>query len=147
MIHRPEKVFQIAVNNPLLSASNFFPHLTHGVFGRPPSSISEVGIIEYRLEDWFQPIEQRLLAYPVVNRRNSQRTKLARLSCLRNLHLPHRLRLIGFLLQLPLQSTQLLTELRRELFQGLPIHASTAPISPYTFPGDLQVLPLVNFVH
>jgi hypothetical protein len=147
VIHRSEKVFQIAVHNPLLSALNLSPHLTHGVFGRSPSSISEAGIIEYRLEDWFQPVEQRLLAYPVVNRGNSQRAKLARLSRLRDLHLPHRLRLISILLEFPLQSTQLLIELRGELFQALPIHTSTAPVGLYTFPGHLQVLLLVHFIH
>jgi hypothetical protein len=142
-----QKVFQITIDDPLLPALNLFPYLTHGVLCRPPSSISEVGIIKYRLEDWLQPIEQRLLAYPVVNRRNSQRAKLTRLAYLRNLHLPHRLRLISVLSQFPLQSAQLLTELRRELFQALPIHTSTAPVCLYTFPGDLQILLLVHFVH
>jgi hypothetical protein len=137
MFHRSEKVLQIAVYDPLLSVLNFSPHLTHGVLGGPPSPISKVGIIEYRLEDWFQPIEQRLLAYPVIYRRDSQRTKLTRFPGLRNLHLPYRLWLIGFLLQFALQPIQLLIKLRRELFQCLPIHASTAPIGPYTLPGDL----------
>src|SRR6266446_277540 len=102
MIDRPEKIFQIAVDDPLLPALNLFPHLAHGALGRSPSSISEVGIVEYRLEDWLQPIEQRLLANPVVNRGNSQRAKLTRL---RDLYLPHRLRLIGVPLQLTLHST------------------------------------------
>src|ERR1700730_1723453 len=106
MIHRSEKIPQIAVDDPLLPTLNLFPHLAHGVLGRSPSSISEVGIVEYRLEDLLQPLEQRLLATPVVNRGNSQRAKLARLSRLRDLYLPHRLRLIGVLLQLTLHSTQ-----------------------------------------
>src|SRR5215472_11007344 len=147
MINRPKKVFQIAVDDPLLPALNLFPYLTHGVLRRPPSSISEVGVIEYRLEDWLQPIEQRLLAYSVVNRRNSQRAKLTRLACLRDLHLPHRLRVISVLSQFPLQSAQLLIELRRELFQALPIHTSTSPVSLYSLPGDLQILLLVHFVY
>src|SRR5215471_17047516 len=108
MFNRPKKVFQIAVDDPLLPALNLFPYLTHGALGRPPSSISEVGIIQYRLEDWLQPIEQRLLAYPVVNRRDSQPAKLARLAHLRDLYLPHRLRLIGVLSQFSLRSVQLL---------------------------------------
>src|SRR5215472_457732 len=142
-----KKVFQIAVDDPLLPALNLFPYLTHGVLRRPPSSISEVGIIQYRLEDWLQPIEQRLLAYPFVNRRNSHRAKLTRPARLRDLHLPNRLRLIGVLSQFPLQSVQLLTKLRRKLFQALPIHASTPPVCLHTLPGDLQILLLVYFVH
>src|ERR1700676_5707105 len=105
MIDRSEKVSQIAAHDPLLPTLNLFPHLAHGVLGRSPSSISEVGLIEDRLEERLQPIEQRLLAYPVVNRGNSQPTKLARFSRLRDLYLPHRLRLISVLLQLTLQST------------------------------------------
>jgi hypothetical protein len=147
VIHRPKKVFQIAVHDPLLSALNLFPHLAHGVLRRSPSPISEVGIVEYRLEDWLQPIEQRLLANPVVNGRYSQRAKLARLSCLRDLYLPHRLRLIGVLSQFPLQSTQLLIDLRSEPCQALPIHTSAAPVSLYTLPGHLQVLLLVYLIH
>src|SRR6266498_5915684 len=83
----------------------------------------------------------RMKPVNIVNRyRNSQRTILARLSRLRDLYLPHRLRLIGVLLQLTLQSTQLPIDLRGEPFQALPIHTSTAPVGPYTLPGDLQVL-------
>jgi len=55
-----------------------------------------------------QPVEQRLLAYPVRNSRNSQRAKLARLARLRDLHLPYGLRPIDILLQFPVQSIQLL---------------------------------------
>src|SRR5215471_1715069 len=147
MFNRPKKVFQIAVDDPPLPALNLFPYLAHGVLRRPPSSISEVGIIQYRLEDWLQPIEQRLLAYPVGNRRNSQRAKLTRPAHLRDLYLPHRFRAISALSHFPLESVLLLTKLRRELFQALPIHTSTPPVGLYTLPGDLQILLLVHFVH
>src|SRR5207237_551131 len=72
MIHRPEKVLQIGVYDPLPPALKLPPYFAHGVFRRSPSPISVVGFIEYRLEDRLQPIEHRLLAYPVVDRRDSQ---------------------------------------------------------------------------
>src|SRR3954451_10304550 len=117
MIHGPEKVFYIRVYDPLPPALNLPPYFAHGILCRSPSPISEVGFIEHRLEDRLQSVEQRLLAYPVINRRDSQRAKLARLARLRNLDLPHRLRLIDVLLQLAVQSIQLLIHLRRESFQ------------------------------
>jgi site-specific DNA recombinase len=106
VIYRPEKVLQVCVHNPLPSALDLPPHFAQGILRRSPSPIAKVSIIEYRLEDRFHPIEQRLLAYPIVYRRDSQRAKLSRLPRLRNLHLPHRLRLIGFLFQLRLQPIQ-----------------------------------------
>src|SRR5215472_10485957 len=147
MVHRPKEIFEICIYDPLAPAVNLLPDLAHGVLRRSPSPISEVGFIEYRLEDRLQPVEQRLLAYPIVDRGNSQRTKLARLTRLRDLYLPYRLRLVGVPFQLALQPLQLLIQLRGKPFQTLPIHASSAPISLYFLPGHLQVLPLIHFVH
>src|SRR3954449_216953 len=98
MIHRPEEILQICVHNPLPPTRHLFPNFAQGILCRPPSPISEVGFFEHRLEDRFQPIEQRLLAHPVVNRRDSQRAKLSRLSFLRDPYLPYRLRPIDILL-------------------------------------------------
>src|SRR6516225_7682262 len=147
MIHGPKKVLEIRIYDPLPSALNLLPNFTHGILRRSPSPVSEVGFIEHRLEDRLQPIEQRLLAYPVINSRNSQRAKLAQLASLRDLHLPHRLRPIDVVLQFALQSIQLLIELRGESFQTLPIHTSTAPVGLYRLPGHLQVLPLIHLVN
>src|SRR5215472_3227623 len=147
MVHRPKEIFEICIYDPLPPAVNLLPDLAHGVLRRSPSPISEVGLIEYRLEDRLQPIEQRLLAYPVINSRDSQRSKLARLARLRDLHLPHRLRSVVILLQFALQSIQLLIELCSESFQTLPIHTSTAPVGLYRLPGHLQVLPLIHLVN
>src|SRR4051794_18412333 len=98
LIHRPEEILQICVHNPLPPTRHLFPNFAQGILCRPPSPISEVGFVEHRLEDRFQPIEQRLLAHPVVNRRDSQRAKLSRLSFLRDPYLPYRLRPIDILL-------------------------------------------------
>jgi site-specific DNA recombinase len=152
-LHQPfmrngvEKVLQIGVHDPLPTALNLLPNFAHGVFRRSPSPISEVGFIEHRFEDRFQPVEQRLLAYPVVNCRDSQCAKLARLSRLRDLHLPHRLGPVDIVLQFPVQSIQLLIELRGESIQTLPVHTSTAPVGLYHLPGHLQVLPLIHLVN
>src|SRR5215469_8276277 len=147
VVYRPKKILQICIHNPLAPVVNLPPDLAHGVLRRSPSPISEVGFIEYRLEDRLQPVEQRLLAYPVVNRGDSQLTKLTRLARLRDLYLPYRLRLVGVAFQLALQPIQLLIQLRGKLFQVLPIHASTTPIGLYLLPGHLQVLPLIHLVH
>jgi hypothetical protein len=147
VFHGPKKVFEIRIYDPLPATLDLFPYLAQGILCRSPSPISEVGVIEHRLKDRLQPIEQRLLAYPVVNSRDSQRAKLARLAGLRDLHLPHRLRLVDILLEFAPQSIQLLIQLRGESFQTLPVHTSTAPVGLYRLPGHLQVLPLVHLVN
>src|ERR1700723_1115321 len=91
-----------------------------------PRRYPKLASSEHRFEDRFQPIEQRLLAHPVINRRDSQRAKLARLSRLRDWYLPHRLRPIDILFQFTLQPIQLLVQLRGESIQTLPVHTSTA---------------------
>jgi site-specific DNA recombinase len=72
MVDRPEKVLQVPFHDPLRSALYLLPHFAHCVLCRSPSPISEVGFIEYRFENWLYPIEQCLLAYPVINRWDGQ---------------------------------------------------------------------------
>ena len=84
VIHRPEEVLQVRIHDPLTPALHLPPDFPQRILGRSPSPISEVGFIEYRLEDRFQSVQQRLLAHPIINRRNSQRTILPRLARLRN---------------------------------------------------------------
>jgi hypothetical protein len=75
----------------------------------------------------FQPIEQCLLAHPVIvvgipNVRNSPGFPAS------GLHLPpHRLGPIDIVLRFP-AIVQLLFELPGKSFQTLPVHASTAPV-------------------
>src|SRR6476620_7385041 len=69
MIDRPEKISEICIHDPLRPVLYLFPDLAQCVLRRSPSPISKAGIIEYRFKDGLQPIEQRLLAYTVVDRR------------------------------------------------------------------------------
>src|SRR5260370_42572053 len=111
MFHRPEKVFVVSVHAPLLASRNLLPYFAHGILRRSPSPISEVGFIEHWLEDRVQPIEQRLLAHPVINCRDPQSAKLTWLPRLRGLYLPHRLSPINAPCQFTWQSTKLLFDL------------------------------------
>jgi hypothetical protein len=51
--------------------TNVVPNLAQGILCRSSYSISEVGFIENRLKDRLQPIQKRLLAYPVIDRWNA----------------------------------------------------------------------------
>jgi site-specific DNA recombinase len=51
VIHRPEKISEISVHDPLRPAPNLLPDLAQCVLRRSPSPISKAGIIEYRFED------------------------------------------------------------------------------------------------
>src|SRR6516164_9307493 len=146
VIHGPEKVSEIRIYDPLRPALYLLPHFAQGVLRRSPSPISKAGIIEYRLEDGLQPIEQCLLAHAIIDRRYAERSILTGFVPLRDGVLPYRSRVIGVLLQLALQPIQLLVQLRLESRQILPIYASTAPVRLHLFPGHRQVLPLVHLV-
>ena len=84
MIHGSKEIFEIRIHDPRPSAVNLPPHLPKSVLGRSPWPIPEVGFIEYRFKDWRQPIQQCLLAYPIINGRNAERTKLPRFARLRD---------------------------------------------------------------
>ena len=109
--------------------------------------MAEAPVIEYRVKDRFQSVEQRLLADPIVNRRDTERTVLARLAGLRDQVAQHRLRSIGIGAQLILQSLESLIELLLKLSDALAIHTARTPILPNLRPGQLQVLSLIHLIH
>jgi len=146
VIHRPEKISEICIHNPLRPTLDLFPDFAKRVLRRSPSPIAEAGIIEYRLEDRLQPMEQRLLTHAIIDRRYAKHSTLSGFVPLRDRVLSHRQRLIRILFQLSLQPFQLLVQLRFEGLQSLPIYTSTAPVCLHLLPGHLQVLPLVHFV-
>src|SRR5712691_2233001 len=84
VINGPEKVSKIRVHDPLRSALNLFPDFAQRVLRRSPSPVSEAGVIEYRLKDRLQPIEQRLLTHAIIDRRYAEHAILAGFVPLRN---------------------------------------------------------------
>jgi hypothetical protein len=106
----------------------------------PPSPISETSIIEYWLEDGFQPIEQRLLTHAIIDRGYTEHAILAGFVPLRDRVLSHRQRLIAVLFQLSLQPIQLLLQLRFESLQTLPIYSSLL-LMPFGFHLAMDTLP------
>jgi site-specific DNA recombinase len=57
VIHGPEEILQIRIHDPFRARFDLLPHLAQSVLRRSPSPVSEVGVVEYRFEDRFQPIE------------------------------------------------------------------------------------------
>src|SRR5689334_9687950 len=124
MINRSKEIFEIGVEDPLRSCVQLLPDLSQGILGRSPFAVSEAGIIEYRLEDRLQPVQERLLAYPVIDGRNPKRAKLTRLAGFGDQVSSHRQGLIGVVLELLMESIQLFVEHLLEIHQGLPINAT-----------------------
>src|SRR6516162_4513359 len=147
VIHGPEEVLQVCVHDPFPARFDLFPDFAQSVFRRSPSPVSEVGVIEHRLEDRLQPIEQGLLTYPIVDRRDSQRAPLARFARLRDAHLPYRLGSVTVGSKLLMQSGEALFEPFAERFDALTVNSSGPMIGSDALPGDLQVLPLVHLVN
>src|SRR5262245_10011717 len=147
LIRRPEEVFQIGVHDPLGTRLQLLPDLPQRILRRSSLAVSEAGIIEYRLEDRFQPVEQRLLAHAVVNRRNAERAILARLAGLGNQVSTYRQGLVGVSAQFLFESIELLGEHLFEVGQALAIDPTGSAVLLHPNPGQLQVLPLVDLVH
>jgi hypothetical protein len=66
-----EEISQVDVDDPLIARVQLAPDRLECILGGSPGPIPEVGVIEVRLEDRFQPVEDRLLTYPIVNRREA----------------------------------------------------------------------------
>src|SRR3954451_10649415 len=147
MLHRPEEILEIGVDDPLRSRAQLLPDLPQGILGRSPLAVSEAGIVEHRLEDRLQPVQQRLLAHPVINGRDAERAKLARLAGFGDQLSAHRQGLISVALEFLMESVQLLVEHLLEIHQGLPIDATGPSVALDPKPGILQIPSLVNLVH
>src|SRR3954452_7055080 len=146
MFNRPEEIFEVGIDDPLRARTQLLPDLPQGILGRSPFAVSEAGVIEYRLEDRLQPGQQRLLAYPVINGRDTERARLARLAGFRDQVSSHRQGVIGVVLELLMESVQLLVEHLLEIHQGLPIDATGPSVALDPQPGILQVPTLVNLI-
>src|SRR3954464_6270698 len=128
MVNRSKEIFEVGVDDPLGSRAQLLPDLSQGILGRSPFAVSEAGVIEHRLEDRLQPVQQRLLAYPVISGRDAERAKLARLAGFGDQVSSHRQGLIGVALEFLMESVQLLVEHLLEIHQGLPINATGPPL-------------------
>src|SRR3954447_12636774 len=147
MINRSKEIFEVGIDDPLRARTQLLPDLPQGILGRSPFAVSEAGIIEYRLEDRLQPVQERLLAYPGINGRDAERAKLARLAGFGDQLSSHRQRLIGVALEFLMESVQLLVEHLLEIHQRLPIDATGPSVALDPEPGILQIPSLVNLVH
>src|ERR1700720_2709023 len=143
MINRPKEIFEVGIDDPLGSCVQLLPDLSHGILGRSPFAVSEAGIIKYRLEDRLQSVQERLLADPVVDGRDTEGAKLTRLAGFGDQVPSYRQGLIGVALEFLMESVQLLVEHLLEIHQGLPIDATGPPVALDPKPGVLQVPSLV----
>src|SRR3954454_19295738 len=147
MFNRPKEIFEVGIDDPLRARTQLLPDLPQGILGRSPLAVSEAGIIEHRLEDRLQPVQQRLLANPIIDGRDAERAKLARLAGLGDQLSSHRQGLIGVVLEFLMESVQLLVEHLLEIHPRLPIDATGPSVALDPKPGLLQVPSLVNLVH
>src|ERR1035438_6112349 len=108
-------------------------------------------IQEIRLEDRLQNQQRCRLHHTVFHRRDAQRTQLA--VSLRNVHPPHRLRLVAFLLQFLLQFDQEIDESRslvvaaaNDLSDRHAIDAGCSSVFRYLVPRRHQRVPPIDSI-
>ena len=119
------------------------------LMGRTLRSESIGTIQEIRLEDRLQNQQRRRLHHAVFHRRDAQRTQLA--VSLRNVHPPHRLRSVAFLLQLLLQfdqeidkSRSLVVAAANDLLNRHAIDAGCSSVFRYLVPRRHQRVPPID---
>ena len=100
VIYGSEKVFEIRIDDPLVSSLHFAPNLGQGTGGLATFTIPKAARIKDLLKDRLQAIDQRLLTHPVVDRGYAQWPCLAGGSPFWDLQSSHGLRLIGVLAEL-----------------------------------------------
>ena len=125
---------------------NLLPDLAQSVLCRPPSPISEVGVIEYRFKDWLQSIDQCLLAHPIIDRRDAEQAPLAWLAHLWDALLPHRSWRVLVGAKLLVQSSETLFKRAAKRLDAFTVNPASPVVGFDALPRDLQVLRLVDFV-
>jgi len=135
VVHRPEEVLQIGVNDPFKTLVYLLPNLSQRILRRSSRTVSEVGIIEYRLEDRRQPVLQRLLADTIENRRYAKCARLPRLPSLGNKSLTNRKWLVRVGLELMVKSVEMLIKVLCKLLQALSVDSSRSSVPPNSLPS------------
>jgi hypothetical protein len=146
VVDRSKEILEVRVDNPFSAGFNFLPNLAQGVFCRSPSSISEVGVIEYRLKDWLQSVEQCLLTYAIIDGRDAEDTPLTGFARLRDALLPYRSWDVLAGAKLFLQSGKAFFDRFTKRLDAFTVNPASPVVGSDAFPRDLQVLPLVDFV-
>ena len=70
MVYGSEEVFQIRIDDPLVSGLHFTPNLGQGIGGLATLAIPKAARIKDLLKDWLQAIDQRLLTQKQNTRRD-----------------------------------------------------------------------------
>ena len=68
VVHGPKIVFQVRIDDPLVSSLHFAPNLAQSIGRLATLAIPKAAWIEDFLEDRLQTVDHRLLAHPVVDR-------------------------------------------------------------------------------
>jgi hypothetical protein len=124
VLDRSEEMLRVGVHDPFSACFDLLPDLAQGILCRPPSPVSEVGVIEHRLEDRFQPVQSRLLTCPILDRRHAQHPPFTRLAGLRDALLPDRFGSVPVGAEHLMQSGQALFEPFAKRFDAPPVNAS-----------------------
>src|SRR5262249_4754497 len=140
VVYGSEEVFQIRIDDPLISGLHFAPNLGQGIGGLATLAIPKTARIKKLLQDLLPTNYQRLLTHPVVDRRYAQWPCLAGGSPFRNLQSSHGLRLIGVLAELLMEPFQIPIQTGLELRDGHLICAAGSLIGANALPRKLQVL-------
>src|SRR5262245_59596876 len=146
VVDRPEVVLQIRVHDPLRARFDLSPHLAQRILGRPARSVAKAAVVKERLEDRLKPIEQRLLAHTVDDRRNAQWTPLARFAHLRDVDPSDGQRLVAVGAQVFVQPMQVLLKPLLDCLQALPVDPAAPAVRFDLVPCRTQVLRLVHRV-
>jgi hypothetical protein len=147
VVDRPKVILQVRIHDPLGTRVDFAADLAQRILGRSARPVAKAAIVKDRLKDRLQPAEQRLLTYPVIDRRDAQRACLSWPARLRDLHPSDRQGLVAVGLQLLVKPGQVLVEPLFELLKALPVDPAAPAVCLDLLPCHTQVLRLIHLVH
>jgi hypothetical protein len=139
----PEEIGDVGIDDPPPTGLHLPPDPTHSQMRRPFRAEPETNLGERRLENRLQNLTQRLLAHPVYDSGNTQRTLSGR-SRFVDLHPTNRLRTIGPVRQPLMQHRKITPVILLEPVNTDPVHPTSASVLPHTLPCPRQITRIID---
>ena len=139
----PEEIGDVGIDDPSPAGLQLTPDPAHRQMRRTSRAKPETDLGERRLEDRLQHLAQRLLAHPVQDGGNAQRT-LRRRSRLVDLHPTNRPGTVAAVPEPLLQHREVPPVVVLEPVDTDPVHPASASVLPHTLPGPRQVARVIH---
>ena len=145
MVDAVEELLEVHVHHDALTSLDVPLRLAHCIVRVAPGPEAVAVLREGGVPHRLQHLQDALLEKPVEHRRNPKLSDST--AALRNLRLPHQLRLVGALEQLLSNLLPVFREVLRQLVDGHPVHAGAALVLLHSLQRPHDVASLDHRFH